>query len=199
MPAARRCRRHLLARQHDVLVCRLPAQRAGQAAHHQHQTGRAQLAGFVQRAQVVVARGLPAGRVGVGEHAAAAVARQFQSQIAQACVPWPASRRRPPGRARAPLRGCRAAQASRISSSGQVPGPRCLRTVAVLMDSQRWSLRLESRAVASTCPHAARSQVPGLRSRPALSASRNSSARCCSERVLCCPPTMVKWSCRPLR
>src|SRR5206468_7811284 len=34
----------------------------------------------------------------------------------------------------------------------------------------------------------------GLVSRPALSAKRNSSARCSVERVLSCPPTMVKWS-----
>src|SRR5579884_71134 len=32
----------------------------------------------------------------------------------------------------------------------------------------------------------------------ALSARRNSSARCRIERALSCPPTMMKWSCRPL-
>ena len=39
----------------------------------------------------------------------------------------------------------------------------------------------------------------GSASTRALSANRKSSARCCSERVDCCPPIMAKWSCRPLR
>src|SRR6185503_19968972 len=37
----------------------------------------------------------------------------------------------------------------------------------------------------------------GSASRPAASASRNSSARCSVERVLSWPPIMVKWFCNP--
>jgi hypothetical protein len=70
---------HLAARQRDVLVRCLAGQRAGQAAHHQHQAGGVQFAGFVDGAAVVVVRGLQAGRIRRGEHAAAAVAGQFQA------------------------------------------------------------------------------------------------------------------------
>src|SRR5690606_25086363 len=39
----------------------------------------------------------------------------------------------------------------------------------------------------------------GSASTRALSARRNNSLRCWSERVDSCPPIMVKWSCKPLR
>ena len=64
----------LLARTSEAAVRGCAGQRTRQAADHQHQTRRAQRAGFVERTAVVVARGLPAGAVGVGEHATAAVA-----------------------------------------------------------------------------------------------------------------------------
>ena len=98
----------------------LAGQRAGQAADHQHQAGRVQRAGFVERAPVVVARGLPAGGIGAGEHAAAAVARQRQAVCLAAAARWPAGPAaatwsRQGDTARMP----RAAQASMMSSSGQ--------------------------------------------------------------------------------
>ncbi len=64
----------------DVAVRRLAGERTGQAADHQHQAGRVQRAGFVERAAVVVARGLARRGIGVREQAAAAIARKLEAE-----------------------------------------------------------------------------------------------------------------------
>ena len=70
---------YLRACRADVAMCRVAGQRTRQSADDEHEAGRPERARLVERAPVVVAHGLPRGGIGVGEHAAAAVARERQA------------------------------------------------------------------------------------------------------------------------
>ena len=218
---------HLAARQCDVLVRRLARQSARQPAHHQHQARGVEFAGLVNGAAVVVPRGTQALRIGRREHAASAVAGEFQAM----CLDQPGNCFKTcggdliaPGRdgANAPARAGfddfrqRQLDAARLANGRGVD--RKPAVVAgevahggVMPDSirhpwPRWiagRARNDSRVSLFDSVHRQqlfmrRTASSGCSSRLAASARRNSSARCGSERVLCWPPTMVKWLWWPL-
>ena len=180
-----------VARRRDVLRGRAARPRIlRQAADHQHDAGRAQRLGFVDGAAVVVAR-LDAMRGVGGEHAAAAIAGQFQPGIAHR-----AHRAIEPDGRDLVAPGIDGADA--MPRAGLDDG--C--EIALLADRRR--VQRQPAMVGGKIAHQAsmprvastvfmrRVASSGLASSPALSASRNSSARCSVERVLSCPPTMVK-------
>ena len=141
-------------------------------------------------AAVVVARLDPMRGIG-HEHAAAAIARQFE-----------------PGIAHRPHRAIEAdgrdLVAPGIDGADAMPraGLDDGDEIALLADGR--GVQRQPAMVGRKIPHHGstprvastvfmrRVASSGLASSPALSASRNSSARCSVERVLSCPPTMVK-------
>ena len=181
----------LRPRRRDILRDRAARPRIlRQAADHQHDAGRAERLGFIDRAAVVVAR-LGAMRGIRREHAAAAIARQIEPGVAHRSH-----------RAVEPDR--RDLVAPGIDGADAMPraGVDDLKEIALLAD--RRGVQRQPAVVGRKIPHHAsmprsastafmrRVASSGLASSPALSASRNSSARCSVERVLSCPPTIVK-------
>ena len=188
---------HLRAGKADVLGGGLALQCARQRADDHHQARRTEGLGLVDGLAIVVQRLAQAGRVCCREEAAAAVAGQNHARILELAS-----------------RGCEAGRLHLITP--WIDGPDAA-PGAGLDDGRQCELLSHRRRVDREMRHAAREvahqtipctarTVPmrlrarsGSRSRPARSARRNSSARCGSERALCWPPTMTKWSCRPLR
>ena len=111
----------LFASAGDVLVRGPARQRAGQAADDEDQAGGVQLAGLVEGAPVVVAHRLAGGGIGVGEHAAATVARELEAVARALPSQWPPGPPPAPGRARARSRGCHARRRRRGSAAAASP------------------------------------------------------------------------------
>jgi hypothetical protein len=120
---------HLRSRFADILRGRTARPRIlRQSSHHKHHAGRAQRPGLVDGATVVVAH-FGAMRGVRGKHPAAAIARQLNPGIVHRAIEPDCSDLVAPGIDRA---DAVRAQASVISARSP-----CLRTVAVLSDSQR--------------------------------------------------------------
>ena len=198
-PRARACGRSAASR-------RAPVARAGdvlrafrQAADDQHQAVRADRGGLVDGAAVVVERGAASGFVGRRKHAAAAEAGDGQAAARGSAAP-PAST---PQACTMSRHGAIAVMPARAQpSTSCVERPRLhrrrvdRRAASCRCDRSRITPARRGVAITTRMRAAARS---GSAAGPAASASRNSSARCNVERALSWPPTMVKWSCRPLR
>ena len=168
-----------------------------QSAADEHETFGAQGRGLVDGALVVVDGALAPRRIGRREHAAAAEVGDAEAVVAHDA----GSFREPdlchlvaPGRNRGDAELCasldRLSQVELLAHGREVDGQsvkshRRSRAYATPATANTWLMRLAASS--------------GSRSTRALSASRNSSARCTTERALCWPPTMAKWSCRPLR
>ncbi len=176
---------------------RFALQRSWQRPRDHHQTRRAESFGLVDGPAIVVQRGTQARGIRCREEAAAAVAGQNHARILElprdggepCCLHLVAPR----------IDGADAAPGAGFDDGGQ----RELLSHRRRVDREMlYALRkIAHQAIPCTARTAlmrlrARS---GSRSRPARSANRNSSARCATERALCWPPTMTKWSCRPLR
>ena len=161
-----------------------------QAADDQHHAGRAQRLGFVDGAAIVVTRFDAARRIR-REHAAATIARQFESSVAH----------RPHRTVEAYGRHLVAPGiygADAMPRAGLDDGDE----IALLADRRR--VQRQPAMIGGKIAHQGsmprvastvfmrRVASSGLERSPALSAKRNSSARCSVERVLSCPPTMVK-------
>jgi hypothetical protein len=148
---------------------RRAAERARQAADDEDEARRLELLGLVDRAPVVVERGAPAGRIQRREHAAAAVARELERVAANELggaletdrMDLVAPRR--DGADPVPT------HASMIVSS--VPAPR---SVAVLIESQRWSREKSRTAIVET---RAQPSTPCSASRWRMRATASSAAR----------------------
>ena len=182
----------------DVLGRAAPASAPGRPPTTSTRQAASERLRLVDGAAVVVERGLRGRR-----HRSPGTCRRGSSRTA----PGRASRTQPRRCARGRWRAtwsrhgeiarmpCRA-QASMMLSS--VPAPR---RVAVLIESQRWSAE-KSRIAAPASggdavqrqqlAHARAPRARARSSRPARSARRKTSAKCSSERALCCPPTIVK-------
>ena len=178
---------NLGARARDVFVRRPAGQGAGQAAHHQHQAGRTEFSRLVDSAPVVVAHCLAAGRIDGRKHAAPAVAGKRQAMVPNQLRHGCQSGRRhlvAPGRDRTD-----ATAGAGVDDLGQ-------RQLDAPGFSNRCGVDRQPAVVAREVAHYSTpcraSKVfirltasSGCSSRLAASASRNSSARCGSERVLC--------------
>ena len=131
------------ARREQVLRLRRAGERARQAADDEDEARRPELPGLVDRAPVVVergARGRPRPSPGTCRRGSSPRARARGCARARRCA---RSRSHGPGRATARWRECPGAtHASMIVSS--VPAPR---SVAVLIESQRWSAEKSRTAV----------------------------------------------------
>ena len=131
-------------RREQVLRLRRAGERAGQAADDEHQARRLELLGLVDGAPVVVERGTAAGGVHRREHAAAAVAGELEHVPAhQLGGALEADRMHlvAPGRDRAD-----AVARAGVDDAIERPAPR---SVAVLIDSQRWSAEKSRTVIAS--------------------------------------------------
>ena len=175
----------------------LPVSAPGSAPTTSTRHGGADGLGLVDGLAVVLERGAQAGGIGSGKEAAAAVAGD-----ADAGLPDLACRRIETGCLHliAPRTdGADAAPRAGLDDGRQ--GELLAHRRRIHRQEREIALELAHQAIpctASTALMRARARS-GSRSRPARSARRNSSARCGSERALCWPPTMTKWSCRPLR
>src|SRR5262249_239852 len=169
----------------------------GQAAHHPHQAFRAHGERLMDRATVVVDGGAARAGRGGGEHAAAAEAGHGQAAfpnelcraLDSAFLDDVAPRRnRPDAGASAAFDHLRQRPGFDGRTVERKPIP-VVAEVAHYASMPRTAITRRMRTA----------DVSGSGSNPAASASRESSARCSVERAPSCPPTMVKWSCRPLR
>src|SRR5262249_53685887 len=158
---------------------------------------RAQSFGFIDGLAVVVERGPEPDRVSSGKEAAAAVARQGDLAVSQ--LPCHA------GEARARDLIAPGADAADAATGAGLENRRQLEVLAEGrgIGGEMGKARREIAHQAIPCTARTRTMrrraSSGSRNSPARSASRNRSAKCGSERALCCPPTKIKWSCRPLR
>ena len=190
-PASRRCRpRPAPARRRYPWTARCPAANIA-AGRRPPARCRARRAPSPRRPRGGCRRAPRAMRGVGGEHAAAAIARQLQPGIAH--------------RARRAVEadgGDLVAPGIDGADAMARAGVDDLQQIALLADGRR--VERQPAMIGRKIPHQAsmprvastafmrRVASSGLASSPALSASRNSSARCSVERALSCPPTMVK-------